>query len=151
MRINSDYEGLCCQFDEDIVVDLLNELQDIEERLKTSSKNSKNKGENNGKIIEAYQKYTKLLYQEFTQLENSEIQIQNKEKKEEEVKEARIDVHIENLTSIHNIFEKYLPKLQKFEAIASKSGNVEVSIIALDTHIFSIKVIERCLRYQKSL
>ena len=90
-----------------------------------------------------------MLYQEFTQLENPASTIQNKE--EEEVTEPGIDAHMVQLTAIHNIFNKYLPKLQKYEAIASKSGCIEISILALDTHILTIKIVERTLRYQKSM
>jgi hypothetical protein len=66
--LNSNYTKLCDEYDEDIVVDLTNELSQIESDL--THLLSLDQATPNPKLLTAYQKYTKLIYQEFSKPQN---------------------------------------------------------------------------------
>ncbi|CAI2366578.1 unnamed protein product [Moneuplotes crassus] len=141
-NIDDDYQKLCSNYDEDIVVDLLNELSQLEIDLKTLCETSENIKDE--KVFEAYEKYTKLLYQELTKIDKTDPE------KAEKGQAEGVDKHVNELSYILETLSIY-QKLSKYEKIIAQSGSIHLSILTMDTHILLIKTVERLLRYQKSL
>ena len=153
-KLKDNYSNLCSKFDEDIVVDLINELNQVITDLKqieeniTETPNDKNEN----KAIELYKKRLMLLHQSFSKFENLESNINSTtHSKEEAEKIPGIDSHIENLGQIKIVLEEQLPNIKKLENKVSKSGQLEISVLSFDMHILLLKILERSIRYQKSL
>lgn len=147
-KINSDYKSLCYEYDENIVVDLLNKLNRISQRIENCPR--QNTDEVNEKVIELYKKRLMLLYQSFSKFEHPTESTSNSKDGDKE-KEPGMDEHIARLQVISTTLSENLEHLRKLENTACKSGSVEVSVLAYDAHIFLLKMIERSIRYQKSM
>ena len=148
-KIYARYDKLCWEYDEDLIVDLINELTDISNQLQVEINESHNTVYE--KVVELYKKKLMLWYQLFAKSDSKNENPGSTTHSKDEEKELGIDDHIEKLQSIFEILDSSLPSLLKLESKAAESGLILVSMLSFDFHIFLVRIIERCVLYQKSL